>query len=235
MDINLKRITSYIIVYPLLLIILLGCGTADNASVAGNSIPENVTFESIIDENVIYEPDSRVINTGFDEDVIIQLGDTVLILGEATIKDFIEAGAHFNYEDIATEDVLEWTSNANQLEIILYIGNTIEITCNRADFGEEKKVGDCIVGGVEVRFYDLDVLTTDINSLAECNSIIFNGGVRFRDTLENALSAYGTPKRDFTADYGELSVRQLDFESDNNHGIYCQVKDGRIYCFIAKI
>lgn len=161
----------------------------------------------------------------------IQINDTKLMLNEATVKDFVDIGASFGLEDIDNNEALNWTINANQHEILVYLDDALELTLNRADSGVEKSAGDCIVGGVEVRLLDVDVLSTDINSLPSYANIEFNEGIVFGDTVENALAAYGTPIRDFVADYGEVSVRQLDFECDE-YNAYCQIKDGRIYCFI---
>lgn len=167
-----------------------------------------------------------------ESEAFIQINGVMLNLNKATVNDFIDAGAYFGFEDTDDSEVLNWIVNANQLEVIVYLDNLLELTLNRADSGSEKLTGECIVGSVEVRLLNIDVLTTDINTLPSFENVVFNEGIVFGDTLENVLSAYGTPDRDFIADYGEVDVRQLDFESNKGYKAYCQLKDDRIYCFI---
>jgi len=198
-----------------MMFVTAGCG-----SEAGNSTDIAVT-DNNSESNVIYEAATETIETDYREKTVIQVNDTVLKLNESTVKDFIRAGAHFLYEDINDEEVLEWTMNANQETINVYVDGIAELLLIRADYGEEKAIGDCIVGEVEVRFKDVDVLSTDINTIREVNGLFFNGGANFGETLENTLEIHGPADSDFIADYGYTQIKELYYDSENEHVLTC--------------
>ena len=218
----------------------VGCGANSGRYEADDAQNEIVTEFNAKDNNAtdsayVYEPESDTLEADYQQsELIIQIGDTSLRLGEATIQDFIHAGASFMYEDIDDEDVLGWTMNANQMETYVYVDGIYELFLIRADSGEEKSTGDCVISEVEVRFKDVDVLSTDINDLPVCNSIYFNCGVAFGETEENVMSIYGTPDMNFVADYDTTEVRELDYDCNNEHVITCQIKDGRVFCFMMR-
>lgn len=234
----MRKVIS-IIMFTLICIFVIGCNNKETHSDIQQTENGNGNRNSLIDANVIdvstnYEPAEKIVQADYRDNAVIQIGDTVLKLKEATVRDFILAGTHFEDTDISSADILGWTMNANQMEIKVYVGEIFEITLNRSDYGEEKAIGDCIVGEAEVRFKDVDVLSTDINSLPECNSIFVNGGVCFGDSDDDIVAKLGKPDSDFTADYDYTEITELNYDKELEHTISCQIKDGRIFCIILK-
>lgn len=226
---------------------LIGCGSSESVE---PGVIEDVTYEDndndykleqntvednqLLDEqtsenedldiNAVYTVNSEVLTADYSNNPVIQIGNKVLWLNSATIRDFINAGATF-YDGESPENELNSMMDANKLGTSVYIGDSVEITLYRADYGEEKAVGDCIVGNIELMYKMAGKNTVD--NEPDINCIYVNKGLKLKDNIDMCKSKYGSDFSDYTYEFGDFNMLQTSYSG--NDGCIIKSIDGKIF------
>lgn len=226
-----------IIIFVLLIcIVLAACG--GNGSVSQNIISSkdasSISVEpsaqvditsspnSITDLNKQYSVKDEVLNAGPD-DPVIQIGNNVLHIGKATVRDFVNCGLVLFYDDMKIESALK--EPVKKALPTLYLKDStkkygIEISFIMSSYGSGVNAGDCIVEEIQVVPWDTRGANYNIYNnpsiVGSYHCIYFSGGVRFGGSFEEAFSAYGTPKSDKTMENMQntgVAARLVEFNN----------------------
>ena len=157
-----------------------------------------------IDFDKYYEPKQEILCAS-DDDPLIQVGDTVLRIGEATTRDFYNAGCLFLDDSNDPESVM--ANNGERIDSV-YIKNAEHnlflkicplISGDNYDKIVNETVGDVVFDDIEITYSG--TLGADYNMynrpdiVANLHCIYFPGGLRFGGSIDEAVGLYGTPEK----------------------------------------
>lgn len=170
----------------------------------------------------------------------IQIGDNVLWLGEATVKDFIDAGA-LTSEDLSwQEEVLEEAvEGMDYIGVEFYLGDCVKATFWAMKIEDGTLYKDVVID--ELQHIEFEGMRTaeNIPTLPDLYSIYYTGGIRFTGAIDD-INGLGEPTHDETEynDNFEMNVRVADYGTKTDEAAYnIEVRefDGRIIVVTASV
>lgn len=205
-----------------------------------NSVTSN--FIADFDINKTYELKPEVKDASLADGAYVQIGDTVLKLGKATLRDFVNAGVDLYYEPNEYEPRNE-TINESRLNswlevevhvIMGLIGNEVSVLLypmpHEGLWTEDTPIGEIIFDIADLRYNSMTIWHNgrdeyaanyiNENKVKDYYSIYSTGGLRLSGSQNDIPDGYGLCITDFEPDdrgYQMIKKDFVDNEGDPNN------------------